>query len=199
MFDDSKYSDYLARIYNAYNDWTIAFGNYLNSTKEIRATYNQVAQERALSSMREQFMDVKIDAVNRIQQAGADLEAAIEENWRPNAQSYISKVVEVLSSEFLSPTISDLEHAAMDYGKNGTMLSAMYGIAKKRGLDKDIGRDSILYHADRQEKLQAARSLVNEVIGIMDTTDPSKFPARQAFAKNFEQYEAAKLAIIGKI
>lgn len=199
MFDNSQYAPYLSKIYTAYNDWVVAFSNYLNQSKEIRATYNQVAQEKALSNQRSQFMDVRNSAIERIRQAGADLETAIEQNWRPNPQSFISKVVEVYSSEFLNPSIDDLEHAAIDYGKNGTMLSALYGIAKKRGIAKDIQKGSPLYHADRQEKLQAAKDLVTEVISIMNTTDPIKFAARQNFAENFEKYEAGKLDIIGNI
>lgn len=200
MFDNnSNYSACLTRIYNAYGDWVTAFSNYLDETKEIRANYNQVAQYHALEEQRTKFAEVRNNSVYQIQQAGEELCAAINENWRPNPQSYITKAIETYSSEFLSPTVADLEHAAEDYGKNGTMLCALYNIAKKRGIDGDIQRGSPLYHADRREKLEAARSLVNEILGIMNTDDPIKFRARQAFLYNFEQYEAAKLEIIGNI
>lgn len=199
MFDNSIYSTYLNRIRNAYGDWVTAFSNYLDESKEIRANYNQVAQYHALEDQRAKFAGVRNDAVYRIQKAGEELVAAIKENWRPNPQSYITKAIETYSSEFLEPTVADLERAAEEYGKNGTMLCALYNIAKKRGIDGDIQSGSPLYHADRREKLDAARSLVNEILGIMSTDDPVKFRARKDFFDNFEKYEAAKLAIIGNI
>lgn len=200
MFENnSNYSTYLTRIHNAYGDWVTAFSDYLDSSKEIRANYNQVAQSHALEEQRAKFFGIRNDAVYRIQQAGEALTAAIEENWRPNPQRYITKAIEAYSSEFLEPTLADLEHAAEEYGKNGTMLCALYNIAKKRGLDGDIRRGSPLYHADRREKLEAARSLVNEILGIMNTDDPIKFRARKNFFDNFEKYVANKLEIIGNI
>lgn len=199
MFENSIYAPYLNKIYNAYGDWVTAFSNYLDASKEIRANYNQVAQYHALEEQRAKFAGSRNDAVYRIEQAGDELAAAIEEKWRPNPQSYITKAIETYSSEFLSPTVADLEHAAEEYGRNGTMLCALYNIAKKRGIDGDIKHGSPLYHADRREKLEAARSLVNEVLGIMNTDDPVKFRARQDFFINFEKYEADKLDIIGNI
>lgn len=199
MFENSIYAPYLNKIRNAYGDWVTAFSNYLSASKDIRATYNQVAQYHALEEQRNRLVDVRNSAINRINQAGEEFAAAIEEAWRPNVQSYISKVIETYSSEFLTPTVADLEHAAEEYGRNGTMLCALYNIAKKRGIDGEIRKGSPLYHADRQEKLDAVRSLVNEILGIMKTDDPLKFRARQYFFDNFDKCEAAKLDIIGNI
>ena len=200
MFDSSAYKAELTAIYTAYSEWFHAFSAFVESTREKRTLYNAIAFEKAAQQERETLNAARVNAVQKVENARAALLDKIGKNWMVRIASYDEKGVALFGSDYVAPTLEDLEFAARDYySKNTTMLQALYSIAEKRGLAGDIAQDSPLYMASRQKKIDAANSLADEVRSVMETADPVKLDTRQYIADNFETMEAAKVAIIGNI
>lgn len=198
MFDTSNYKNELTAIYTAYMGWFRAFSAFVEGTKEKRALYNEVAFSKAVQQEKETLNAALTQAVQNLEDARSALLDKIGKNWMVRIASYDEKGIALFSSEYVTPALEDMEFAARDYySKNATMLQALFSIAEKRGLAGKIVPSSPLYMADRKKKLDAANSLVDEVLGVMQTSDPINMNARQYFADNFESVEAAKLAAIG--
>ncbi len=199
MFENCKYQSQLQRIYRAYSQWVIAFADYVNQTKEMRTTYNEIALTRATKDARARLADHTSSAVNEITAAGLEMQREISSTWALNPLSYDEKAVAMWSSPYIKPTAEDLEHAAEKYEKNATMLSVLHEIAEQRGLLAEISVGSPLYYASRAKKLDAAASLTREVAALCNTDDPVLLASRQSFADNFERFEESKLKVIGLI
>lgn len=199
MFENCAYKTHLTQIYSAFSQWVIAFSDYVNTTAEMRATYNAVAFEAAAKEMRASFSEATSRAVQQITEAGQNMQSEISRNWTPKPSDFDEKVVAVYASPYIAPTVEDLEQMAEKYDKNATMLTVLYGIAESKGLAEDFSVNSPLYFANREKKLNAARALTNEIAAMCRTDSPAGLPARQSFVENFEKFEATKLNVIGRI
>ena len=96
------YSNELNTMQNALTAYTNALQSFLENTKEIRATFNEIAQNEALKDQRATLNSMKSDSVSRISAAAEKLKERITTNWTPKEQLYNREVIAMLQ-DGLSP------------------------------------------------------------------------------------------------
>lgn len=196
------YSNELNTMQNALKAFTNALQNFLEATKEIRATYNEVAQSEALKDQRASLNTIRNDSISRISAAAESLKEHISENWSPKEKLYNREVVAMLQDGLISYSADDVEGMAESrYMDNPTMLQALRGYVIKRNLLPQLKNNSVLLYSSKDKKMEAAESLKSELIGILGSSkeDVGHASAIQYVAEHFEESFKAKLDLIGQL
>ena len=196
------YSNELNTMQNALTAYTNALQSFLENTKEIRATFNEIAQNEALKDQRATLNSMKSDSVSRISAAAEKLKERITTNWTPKEQLYNREVIAMLQDGLIPYSASDIESMAETRFKdNPTMLQVLRGYADKHNLLSQLKNNSVLLYSSKAKKLAAADALSEELIGIIGSAkeDIGHLTAVQYAAEHFEDSFKAKLDVIGQL
>lgn len=196
------YLNELNTMQNALAAFTNALQNFLKETKEIRATYNEVAQGEALKNQRASLNTIRNDSITRISVAAESLKEHISENWSPKEKLYNREVVAMLQDGLIPYSAHDVESMAeIRYIDNPTMLQALRGYVIKHNLLPQLKHDSVLLYSSKDKKVEATESLKSELIGILGSSreDMGHAGAVQYIAEHFEESFKTKLDIIGQL
>ncbi|WP_195543140.1 hypothetical protein [Massiliimalia timonensis] len=196
------YGNELITMQNALIAYANGLKQYSEKTKEIRATYNETAQNIALADQREILNGIVGDSASRIESAGETLKQRISERWEPKATLYNRDIVAMLNDGLLKYSAKDIEEMAKKrYMDNPTMLQVLRGYAETSGEIKQLKSDSVLLFASKGKKLEAAESLKQEIINIIQNAGekPGHVESVSWFAENFEKAFENKLKAIGEI
>lgn len=196
------YKNELNTMQNALMAYANALQNFLDTTKEIRAIYNEIAQNEALKEQRATLNAMKGDSITRITTAAEKLKERINEIWTPKESLYNRDTISMLEDGLLHYSAADVENMAETrFMDNPTMLQVLRGYAEKHDLFPQLKHDSVLLYSSRCKKLEAADSLKDELIGIVGSSneDMGHATAVQYAAQNFDTSFKAKLDRIGQL
>lgn len=192
------YKKELDTMQRALSEYATAFAGYLQSTKEIRETYNAIAQTKALEGANAALNAVRATSADKIVAAATALEERIIAMWTPNPTLYKRDVIAMLQDGLLKYDAEAIETMARDrYADNPTMLQALRGYLDSHDLVKEMKSDSILRYASKGQKVGATEELKNELLGILKSSQSAE--AVKYAADNFEATFAYRLNIIGQI
>lgn len=192
------YKKELDTMQRALSEYATAFAGYLQSTKEIRETYNANAQTKALEGANAALNTVRATSADKIVAAATALEERIIAIWTPNPTLYKRDVIAMLQDGLLKYDAEAIETMARDrYADNPTMLQALRGYLDSHDLIKEMKSDSILRYASKGQKIGATEELKNELLGILKSSQSAE--AVKYAADNFEATFAYRLNIIGQI
>lgn len=192
------YSNELNTMQSALSEYVTALEYFLDSTKEIRATYNTIAQGEALQKERANLNKAKGNSSQRISSAADNLKEHIISKWTPKETLYNREVIAMLQDELIPYSVDDIETMAEErFSDNPTMLQVLRGYLNKKGLLGHLKNDSILLYAAKAKKIEAAENLKSELLGIINNTETAE-SVRYA-AENFEKAFQYKLNIIGQL
>ena len=192
------YGKELDTMQRALSEYAVAYLSYLQSTKEIRETYNAIAQTKALEGANAALNAVRSTSADKIVAAATALEERIIAMWTPNPTLYKRDVIAMLQDGLLKYDAEAIETMARDrYADNPTMLQALRGYLDSHDLIKEMKSDSILRYASKGQKIGATEELKNELLGILKSSQSAE--AVKYAADNFEATFAYRLNIIGQI
>lgn len=187
------YSNELNTMQNALTAYTNALQSFLENTKEIRATFNEIAQNEALKDQRATLNSMKSDSVSRISAAAEKLKERITTNWTPKEQLYNREVIAMLQDGLIPYSASDIESMAETRFKdNPTMLQVLRGYVDKHNLLSQLKNNSVLLYSSKAKKLAAADALSEELIGIIGSasqTSASPVSNSEDFVPDFSTAE----------
>lgn len=191
------YSNELNTMQSALIEYVTALEYFLDSTKEIRATYNAIAQVDALQNQRANLNKAKGNAELRISSAADNLKEHIISKWTPKETLYNREVVSMLQDGLISYSVDDIETMAEErFADNPTMLQVLRGYLEKNELFGNLKSDSVLMYASKSKKVETAENLKNELLGIINNTE--NIESVRYAAENFEKAFQYKLNIIGQ-